>query len=129
MLEASAPDRIGGQPGAYNQHSGRMHDGIERLILIDPRMGSEGSIEAFGNVLDGDFVGQRLVVADRKLLDRIAALPQGVAPNPKRLPLVRVAVDQHHWIACHRALALWSETPCGSDFNLIPVFRGPKVAR
>ena len=55
---------IGGQPAADHQHAGGVDDGIEGLAIFQARLVQESTVEAFGNVLNGDFVAQRNVIAD-----------------------------------------------------------------
>src|SRR5665811_1538864 len=83
MLEAIAPARVGGEPSSYHEHSGRMHDCIERLVGVESGSHLERAVESFRDVLDRDFVGERPVAAGVDHRDVVAALLEDALPHPR----------------------------------------------
>ena len=55
VLETLAPSGVGGEPGPHDQHSSRVYDRVERLILVQPGSDAQRPIKTFSDVLDGDF--------------------------------------------------------------------------
>ena len=75
MFQAAKAAAVAHEPLADDQHSSGMHDGIEFLLVI-AELCVQCAVEAIGQVLDGDLIGQRLVITDAYRVDlpsRIAA--------------------------------------------------------
>src|SRR3954471_114914 len=101
MLEAIASSVVCGEPGTDHKHAGRVHDGIEGLVIAEPRPYPQGAVETFSDVLDAHFVGERPVGAGVDHGDVVTALLENALPHSERRAFVGISVDENQRIARH----------------------------
>lgn len=101
--------RVGrGEPGTQDQHAGGVHYGIEGGLVES--LVVQCVLETIGDIIDGNFVVQGDVVANRDLFDLSAGSQEGIFPGGKGLSGGAVPVEQDEWVghgsprACGRKL-------------------------